>query len=136
MVAVDNIEGSSPKGENKAPKELERLELYFYPELKDDWSAFAQRLRERYLNRMTKNTRIQQCQTLRQDLNSVQEYKQRFEYLCKETSFQRIVWGEEFFKGLIEPLQVKFLGTSHIKITNYDLITKLSLQYESDYLMQ
>lgn len=136
MVAVENLEGSSPKEENEAPKEWARLELHLHPELKDDWLAFAQRLRERYLNRMTKNARIQERQTLRQDLKNTQEYKQRFEYLCKETGFPRIVWGEEFFKGLIEPLQGKLLGTPHIDITDYDLITELTLQYESGYKMQ
>lgn len=136
MVAIENMEGSSPNGENEAPKEWARLELHLCPELRDNWLAFAQRLRDRYLNRNTKNARIQQRQTLKQENNSVQEYRQRFEYLCKETGFPRVVWGEEFFKGLIEPLQVKLLGTPHIDITNYELITELSLQYESGYQMQ
>ncbi|KAI1003048.1 hypothetical protein K3495_g5158 [Podosphaera aphanis] len=80
--------------------------------------------------------RIQQRQTLKQDHKTVQQYKQRFEYLCKETCFPRQVWGEEFFKGPIEPLQGKLLGTPYIGIANYDVVTQLALQFECGYRMQ
>ncbi|KAI0995792.1 hypothetical protein K3495_g12389 [Podosphaera aphanis] len=113
MVVAENLEGASPEGDNEAPKEWARLELQLFPELWDDWASFAQRLRA-----------------------SVQEYKQRFEYLCKETRFPQQVWGEEFFKGLIEPLQGKLLGTPFVDITNYDVVTKLAPQYECGYQMQ
>ncbi|KAI0994307.1 hypothetical protein K3495_g13875 [Podosphaera aphanis] len=136
MIAVENLEGSSPDGSNEAPKEWARLEIELSPELRDDWPAFAQKLRDRYANPTVKHMRIQQRQQLKQNVRTVQEYKQRFEYLCKETSFPRQVWGEEFFKGLIEPLQVKLLGTPFIDITNYDVVTQLALQYETGFLMQ
>ncbi|KAI0991987.1 hypothetical protein K3495_g16199 [Podosphaera aphanis] len=136
MVAVECLEGSSPDGSNEAPKEWARLEIQLSPELKDDWLAFAQRLRDRYMSPSVTHMRIQQRQTLKQDHKTVQQYKQRFEYLCKETRFPRQVWGEEFFKGLIEPLQGKLLGTPYIDITNYDVVTQLALQFDSGYQMQ
>ncbi|KAI1000332.1 hypothetical protein K3495_g7866 [Podosphaera aphanis] len=136
MVAIENLEGSSPNGDNEAPKEWARLELQLALQLRDDWPAFAQKLRARYSNRTTKHSRIQQRQALKQDTRSFQEYKQRFEYLCKETNFPQQVWGEEFFKGLIEPLQGKLLGTPFVDITNYDVVTELALQYECGYHMQ
>ncbi|KAI0996257.1 hypothetical protein K3495_g11922 [Podosphaera aphanis] len=92
--------------------------------------------RIRYLSPSVIHMRIQQRQTLKQNAKTVQQYKQRFEFMCKETSFPRQVWGEEFFKGLIDPLQGKLLGTPHIDITNYDVVTQLALQFESGYQMQ
>ncbi|KAI0997536.1 hypothetical protein K3495_g10652 [Podosphaera aphanis] len=78
---------------------------------------------------------IEQRQRLKQNVRSVQKYKQRFEYLSKETSFPHQIWGEEFFKGLIKPLQVKLFGTTFIDITNYDVVTQPALQNETGFLM-
>ncbi|KAI1005275.1 hypothetical protein K3495_g2941 [Podosphaera aphanis] len=37
MVAVENMEGSLPDGDNEAPKDWARLEIQLSPDLKDDW---------------------------------------------------------------------------------------------------
>ncbi|KAI1002657.1 hypothetical protein K3495_g5546 [Podosphaera aphanis] len=123
MVAVECLEGAPADGSSEAPKEWTRLELQLSPALKNNWPAFAQRLRDRYLSPSVIHMRIQLRQTLKQDAKT-------------ETSSPRQVWGEDFFKGLIDPLQGKLLGTPYIDITNYDVVTQLALQFESGYRMQ
>ncbi|KAI0993046.1 hypothetical protein K3495_g15138 [Podosphaera aphanis] len=65
MIAVENLEGSSPDGDSEAPKDWARLEAQLSPDLKDDWPTFAQRLRDRYSNPTIKLLRIRQRQTLK-----------------------------------------------------------------------
>ncbi|KAI1008085.1 hypothetical protein K3495_g151 [Podosphaera aphanis] len=73
MVVVECLEGTSPDRSSEAPKEWAKLEVLLSPELKYNWLAFAQTLRDRYLSPSVTHMRIQPRQTLKQDLKTVQQ---------------------------------------------------------------
>ncbi|KAI0992341.1 hypothetical protein K3495_g15845, partial [Podosphaera aphanis] len=136
IVAVDHLEGAVDDKTSDAPKEWARLELQMYPELRDDWEAFVQRLTSRYQNSALRQRKIFERQTLKQSNNSVQKYKQRFELLCYETNYPRQVWGSQFYQGLSAPLKDKLASVAFIDYDNYDMVSQLAVQFDENYQMR
>ncbi|KAI0998192.1 hypothetical protein K3495_g10001 [Podosphaera aphanis] len=136
IVAVDHLEGAMDDKTSDAPKEWARLELQMYPELRDDWESFVQRLTSRYQNSALRQRKIFERQTLKQNNKSVQQYKQRFELLCYETNYPRQVWGSQFYQGLTAPLKDKLASVAFIDYDNYGMVSQLAVQFDENYQMR
>ncbi|KAI0992845.1 hypothetical protein K3495_g15339, partial [Podosphaera aphanis] len=136
MVAIQYLEGAKNDQTSDAPKEWARLELRMNPDLKDNWKEFVNKLYHRYQNPLRRLYKVRERQTLCQERNTVQWYKQRFELLCYETDFPKQVWGEEFYKGLSLPLKEKLSGVAFLDYRNYDLLTQYAIQLDEVYLMR
>ncbi|KAI0998356.1 hypothetical protein K3495_g9838 [Podosphaera aphanis] len=135
IVAVDHLDGAMDDKTSDAPEEWARLELQIYPELREDWESFAQRLTSRYQNSTLRQRKIFERQILKQSNKSVQKYKQRFELLCYETNYPRQAWGSQFYQGLTAPLKDKLASVTFIDYDNYDMVSQLAVQFDENYQM-
>ena len=73
---------------------------------------------------------------MKQDKNTVQWYKQRFELLCYETNYPKQVWGAEFYQGLSAPVKDKLAGVAYIDFDNYEMVAQLAVQFDENFHMQ
>ncbi|VDB90427.1 Bgt-20179 [Blumeria graminis f. sp. tritici] len=136
IVAIDHLEGAVDNVTSDAPKEWARLELRMFPELKDNLIAFAQRLRARYQNLALRQRKVYERQEFRQEKNTAQLYKQRFELLCYETDYPKQVWGAEFYQGFAVPIKDKLAGVAYIDFDNYEIVAQLAVQFDENFHMR
>lgn len=130
IVAVEHLRSSENDETSDAPKEWARLELSLNPWLKDNWLAFAEKLRNRYQNTGLRQMKVQERQNLKQFGNTVQWYKQRYELLCYETNFPKQVWGEEFYKGLSLFIKDKLASVASLDRQNYEVLSYHAIQFD------
>ncbi|KHJ34019.1 hypothetical protein EV44_g3237 [Erysiphe necator] len=72
IVAIENLCGAEDDLTSNAPKEWARLEVRLNPHLKDNWTAFPDRLRLRYQNTALRQKKVEERQNLIQKGNTVQ----------------------------------------------------------------
>lgn len=73
---------------------------------------------------------------MKQNGNSVQWYKQRFELLAYETNFPHSVWGEEFYKGLSAPIKDKLAQVSFLNRQDYNLVAYHAVEFDVQHQMR
>lgn len=134
IVAIENLCGAEDDLTSNAPKEWARLEVRLNPHLKDNWTAFSDRLRLRYQNTALRQKKVEERQNLTQKGNTVQWYKQQFELLCYETNFPKQIWGEDFYKGLSPFIKDKLASVAFLDRQNYELLSNHAVQFDEAYL--
>lgn len=132
IAALESLAGPKDK-QTDSPKQWARVELRFNKQLKDNWPDFKESIRQRYQDMEMRERLVEECQALNQFGITVQEYKQRFEKLCYQTELPKIVWGDEFYKGLTLAIKDKLATLAHLDTRDYSNITLHAIKFDEAY---